>query len=98
MIDEEDKIAAMQVDLLPDYSVTQEDMHAYGYTWDGVLPMRRRAAYRLWATGLEVHKLAPNDTDELVTRYGDLNPHERVFYGIEKPVWNKYLKTEKSAQ
>ena len=98
MIDEEDKIAAMQVDLLPDYSVTQEDMHAYGYTWDGVLPMRRRAAYRLWATGLEVHKLAPNDTDELVTRYGDLNPHERVFYGIEKPVWNNYLKNEKSAQ
>ena len=96
IIDEEDKIAAMQVDLLPDYTVTQEDMHAYGYTWDGMLPVSRRAAYRLWSMGLGVHKLAPNDTDMPVEQYGDLNPHERVFYGIEKPVWNNYLASESS--
>ena len=96
IIDEEDKIAAMRVDLLPDYTVTQEDMHAYGYTWDGMLPVSRRTAYRLWAMGLGVHKLAPDDTDMPVEKYGDLNPHERVYYGIEKPVWNNYLKDEKS--
>ena len=96
IIDEEDKIAAMQVDLLPDYTVTQEDMHAYGYTWDGMLPVSRRAAYRLWSMGLGVHKLAPNDTDMPVEQYGDLNPHERVFYGIEKPIWNNYLASESS--
>ena len=96
IIDEEDKIAAMQVVLLPDYTVTQEDMHAYGYTWDGMLPLNRRTAYRLWAMGLDVHKLAPNDTDMPVEKYGDFNPHERVLYGIEKPVWNNYLKNEKS--
>ena len=96
IIDEEDKVAAMQVDLLPDYTVTQEDMHAYGYTWDGMLPVSRRAAYRLWSMGLGVHKLAPNDTDMPVEQYGDLNPHERVFYGIEKPVWNNYLASESS--
>ncbi len=96
IIDEEDKIAAMQVDLLPDYTVTQEDMHAYGYTWDGMLPVSRRAAYRLWSMGLGVHKLAPNDTDMPVEQYGDLNPHERVYYGIEKPVWNNYLASESS--
>ena len=96
IIDEEDKVAAMQVDLLPDYTVTQEDMHAYGYTWDGMLPVSRRTAYRFWAMGLGVHKLAPDDTDMPVEQYGDLNPHERVYYGIEKPVWNNYLKDEKS--
>ena len=96
IIDEEDKVAAMQVDVLPDYTVTQEDMHAYGYTWDGMLPVSRRTAYRLWAMGLGVHKLAPDDTDMPVEQYGDLNPHERVYYGIEKPVWNNYLKDEKS--
>ena len=96
IIDEEDKVAAMQVDLLPDYTVTQEDMHAYGYTWDGMLPVSRRTAYRLWAMGLGVHKLAPDDTDKPVEQYGDLNPHERVYYGIEKPVWINYLKDEKS--
>ena len=96
IIEEEDKIAAMRVDVLPDYAVTQEDMHAYGYTWDGMLPMNRRTAYRLWTMGLGVHKLAPNDTDMPVEKYGDLNPHERVFYGIEKPVWNNYLASESS--
>ena len=96
IIDEEDKIAAMQVDLLPDYTVTQEDMHAYGYTWDGMLPVGRRTAYRLWAMGLGVHKLAPDDTDMPVEQYGDLNPHERVYYGIEKPTWNNYLASESS--
>ncbi len=96
IIDEEDKVAAMQVDLLPDYTVTQADMHAYGYTWDGMLPVGRRTAYRLWAMGLGVHKLAPDDTDMPIEQYGDLNPHERVYYGIEKPVWINYLKDEKS--
>ena len=96
IIDEEDKVAAMQVDLLPDYSITQEDMHAYGYTWDGMLPVGRRMAYRLWSMGLGVHKLAPDDTDMPVEQYGDLNPHERVYYGIEKPVWNNYLASESS--
>ena len=96
IIDEEDKVAAMQVDVLPDYTVTQADMHAYGYTWDGMLPVGRRTAYRLWAMGLGVHKLAPDDTDMPVEQYGDLNPHERVYYGIEKPVWNNYLASESS--
>ena len=31
-----------------------------------------------------------------VEQYGDLNPHERVYYGIEKPVWNNYLASESS--
>ena len=96
IIDEEDKVAAMKVDVLPDSTVTQADMHAYGYTWDGMLPVGRRTAYRLWAMGLGVHKLAPDDTDMPVEQYGDLNPHERVYYGIEKPVWINYLKDEKS--
>ena len=94
IIDEEDKIAAMEVEVLPDYTVTQEDMHAYGYTWDGMLPLNRRTAYRLWTMGLGVQKLAPNDTDMPIEKYGDFNPYERVFYGIEKPVWNSYLASE----
>lgn len=37
IIDEEDKVAAMKVELLPDYTVTNEDMYYYGYQWDGML-------------------------------------------------------------
>ena len=47
-IDESDKVAAMQVDILPDYTVSQEQMHEYGYTWDGMLPVRVRTARVLY--------------------------------------------------
>lgn len=56
----------MQVDLLPDYTVTGEQMHEYGYTWDGMLPVRVRTARVLYAAGVELHKLNRNDTDSLV--------------------------------
>ena len=55
-IDETDKVAEMQVDLLPDYTVTGEQMHEYGYTWDGMLPVRVRTARVLYAAGVELHK------------------------------------------
>ena len=51
MIDEEDKIAAMQVDLLPDYSVTQVDMHAYGYTWDGGVAYAQKSGVQTLGDG-----------------------------------------------
>ena len=55
IIDEEDKVAAMQVDLLPDYAVTNEDMHAYGYTWDGMLPLTGVAAKTIAKLGVTVY-------------------------------------------
>lgn len=96
IIDKEDKVAAMQVDVLPDYTVTQEDMHKYGYTWDGMLPLTRTMALKFWGMGLEIHKLFPNDTEITVEHYGDLNPHELNLYGIEKPVWKNFLENKKS--
>ena len=56
------------MDLLPDYTVTGEQMHEYGYTWDGMLPVRVRTARVLYAAGVELHKLSRNDTDSLVRK------------------------------
>ena len=44
--------------LLPDYTVTDEDMHDYGYTKDEMLPLHKRAAQRLWGFGLEINILS----------------------------------------
>ena len=66
IIDEEDKVAAMNVDVLPDYTVTQEDMHAYGYTWDGMLPVSGAAAKTLAFCGLTLYELRSNDTEGMV--------------------------------
>jgi len=95
IIDKEDKAALMQVAVLPDYSLSQENMHKYGYTWDGMLPLSRDMALRLRSLGLEVHKLFPNDTELTVENYGELNPHEMNLYGIEKPEWKAYIESEK---
>ena len=92
IIDEEDKIAAMQVDLLPDYTVTQEDMHAYGYTWDGMLPVSGTAAKTLANAGIAVNELRTNDTEGLVDDLGIFDEKDKLF-GVEKPEWNAFLRS-----
>lgn len=89
-IDQEDKVANMKVAVLPDYCITQENMHKYGYTWDGMLPLTRRTAIRLWGMGLQVNKLNSDDTHREAT-YEDFT-EQKGKYGIEKPVWNNFLK------
>ena len=94
IIDEEDKVAAMQVDVLPDYTVTQEDMHAYGYTWDGMLPVSGTAAKTLAFCGLTLYELRSNDTEGMVDDVAVFEETDRLF-GVEKPEWNDFLQSGK---
>lgn len=95
IIDEEDKVAAMKVEVLPDYTITQEDMHEYGYKWDGMLPLNRAMAVSLWGMGLGVCKLGKDDDHTEVDDYRDFNDDSAI-YGIEKPVWKRYIENEKA--
>ena len=92
ILDKEDKVALMQVDVLPDYSVSVKDMHKYGYTWDGMLPMRKDAARRAFGRGVQVYYLGKDDTETEAESLSDFE--DGVLYGVEKPVWNKYLESE----
>lgn len=92
IIDKEDKVAAMQVEILPDYSVDTEQMHDYGYTWDGMLPMRKTTAQRAFDRGVQVYRLGKDDTAREVEHAGDFE--DKVLYGVEKPVWKQYLESE----
>jgi len=83
--------------LLPDYTVTEEDMHDYGYTKDEMLPLHKRAAQRLWGFGLEINKLSHDNTEKAVERFSELTPTERTLYGIRKEVWMNYLNNEKTS-
>ena len=94
IIDEEDKIAAMQADVLPDYTVTQADMHAYGYTWDGMLPVGGAAAKTLAFCGLTLYELRSNDTEGMVDDVAVFEETDRLF-GVEKPEWNAFLQSGK---
>ena len=92
-IDESDKVAAMQVDVLPDYTVTGEQMHEYGYTWDGMLPIRIRTARVLYGAGVELYRLGKNDTEGKVES-GEFEDTESL-YGVEKPAWEAFISSER---
>ena len=92
-IDESDKVAAMQVDILPDYTVSQEQMHEYGYTWDGMLPVRVRTARVLYGTGVELYRLGKDDTEGKVEN-GNFEDTESL-YGVEKPAWQAFISSER---
>ena len=93
IIDEEDKIAAMEVDILPDYAVTKEDMHAYGYTWDGILPVTGITAKALARIGVTIYELRENDTEGMVDDPAVFDEKDRLF-GVEKPEWNAFMQSE----
>ncbi len=92
-IDESDRVAAMQVDVLPDYTVSQEQMHEYGYTWDGMLPIRIRTARTLYGAGVELYRLGKNDTEGKVES-GEFEDTESL-YGVEKPAWQTFISSER---
>lgn len=92
-IDESDRVAAMQVDVLPDCTVSQEQMHEYGYTWDGMLPVRIRTARMLYGAGVELYRLGKNDTEGKVES-GEFEDTESL-YGVEKPAWQAFISSER---
>ena len=94
IIDEEDKVAAMQVDLLPDYAVTNEDMRAYGYTWDGMLPITGAAAKTISKLGITVYELTPTD-NEYEVKATELFDDKDKLFGVEKPDWNAFIQSDK---
>lgn len=97
IIDEEDKVAAIKIEVLPDYSITQEEMHEYGFKWNGMLPISKNWALKFWTMGLTVCKLGKDDDYVEVDDYVDFNDDGKTMYGIEKPEWKKFIDSEKSA-
>ncbi len=93
-IDNEDKIATMKVDVMPDYTVEQSEMHDSGYTWDGMLPLRSRMARLLVDMGLPVKQLHYEDTETEVETAEDIDEHTGLF-GIEKPDWQEFIESDK---
>ena len=84
--------AAEQNGVLPDYTVTQEQMHEYGYSWNGMLPVRIGMARVLSGAGVEVYRLGKNDTEGKVEN-GDFEDTESL-YGVEKPAWEAFVNSE----
>ena len=73
---------------ISDPSTTPTDMYAYGYTWDGMIPLGKERALELFDAGHEVFKLYENGAEGAVISHADLEYFNGLF-GIEDPSWIK---------
>lgn len=77
--------------LLPD-KLQPVDMQAYGYKWDGILPLTSERAAELFENNVTVYKLYPDNTETVVEdKIFDIEQHGGMF-GIEKRDWLIYLR------
>ncbi len=78
---------------LPDTTVSVEDMHHYGYTWDGMLPINEDAAIRYFNANVPVYCLHQDSTEVASWHIEDIRKHANQggLFGIDKTDWDKYL-------
>lgn len=82
---------------MPDKKVSVEEMHAYGYTWEGMLPLTKERALELMDTGLQIFRLYGNDAEGLAKNRNEILSHDGLF-GVEKEAWTAYRKAQNREQ
>lgn len=86
-------IAVSQEEIpMPD-RVSMEEMHSYGYQWDGMLPLTRERALELLDTEMALHKLYDDGTEAVLDSREEIIAHEGLF-GVEKDAWVSYLESQ----
>ena len=71
---------------LADPSVTPTDMYAYGYGWDGMIPLGKDRALELYDEGHTVFRLSENDAEGAAMSREDIETFDGMF-GVEDPAW-----------
>ena len=67
---------------LADPSVTMLDMYAYGYSWDGMIPLGREKALELHDAGHDIYRLFEDGAEHLVGSREDIEEYGELF-GVE---------------
>ena len=73
---------------LSDPETTRTDMYAYGYTWDGMIPLGKERALELFDAGHEVFRLNESDSEGLADDREDIENFDGLF-GVEDPTWER---------
>ena len=71
---------------IEDRTVTRSDMIAYGYTWEGMIPLGREKALELFDEGRGIFRLYENDAEGMVDSREEIDEFDGLF-GIEDPTW-----------
>ena len=73
-------------DDLSDPTVTPTDMYAYGYSWDGMIPLGRERALELFDAGCAVYRLYEDSAEGEISTREEIDTFDGLF-GIEDPAW-----------
>ena len=76
---------------LPDPSITVSDMQEYGYTWDGMLPLKEEAALHLYEKeDMQIFLLHVDGSESIPDSPEDIKAHAEKggIFGIHKEDWN----------
>jgi Large extracellular alpha-helical protein len=79
-------------EVLPESSVTQADMYAYGYSYDGMIPYDRDSALELFDSGHEIYLLYHNDAEGAASTREEIEAFDGMF-GIEDSSWQEPERT-----
>ena len=77
--------------------VSVEEMHQYGYTWEGMLPLDREAALELAEQGLEVFLLMPDGTECVADDSDGIMKHDGLC-GVERQAWQDWRAAQDRGQ
>ena len=76
---------------LPDPSITVSDMQEYGYSWDGMLPLKEEAALHLYEKeDMQIFLLHEDGSESIPENTGDIKAHAEKggIFGVHKEDWN----------
>jgi len=75
-------------EIMPDQTITTADRDAYGYAYDGMLPLNQDRAMDLYMQDHEIFLLFDDDTESAVEDSSQITEHDGIF-GIERECWQK---------
>lgn len=82
--------AENNIDYFPDPNVSIDDMHKYGYEYDGMLPLSKERAIQL-QNAFTIYRLYPDGTEAALENSDIQNDAGTYMYGVEKEDWVRNL-------
>ena len=95
-----EKVEAVALEVVPDKTITQEDMVQYGYDWVGMIPLREQAAEKIYDAGVEVFVLRQDNSEASIDSKADIADHAQGggIFGVEKVAWVKFVEANSIAK
>lgn len=91
---EQIQLAAAPVEVMPDPSVSVDDMVEYGYSYMGMVPLKADAAEGLHMEGnMLLYALHPDGTESVIGNEKQFQRHKQNggLFAVDKQDWMKYL-------